>query len=127
MITQRNSSPQTIAAYRDTFRLLLTFASQRTSKQPCELDIDDLDVDLIGSFLNHLEQERGNSAPTRNARLAAIHSLYRPPPPGTPRHHRTSDSDPLQTPPAPWSHLPQPRRDQGPDRCARHQHLAWSA
>ena len=77
MITQRDSSPQTIAAYRDTFRLLLTFASQRTGKQPCELDIDDLDAELIGAFLNHLEQDRGNSPRTRNARLAAIHSLYK--------------------------------------------------
>jgi integrase/recombinase XerD len=77
MITQRDSSPQTIAAYRDTFRLLLTFASQRTGKPPYQLDIDDLDAELIGAFLNHLEQERGNSASTRNARLAAIHSLYK--------------------------------------------------
>lgn len=77
MITQRDSSPQTIAAYRDTFRLLLTFASERTGKQPCELDIDDLDAELIGSFLNHLETDRGNTPRTRNARLAAIHSLYK--------------------------------------------------
>jgi integrase/recombinase XerD len=77
MITQRDSSPQTIAAYRDTFRLLLQFAAEQTGKQPCELDIDDLDAQLIGSFLNHLEQDRGNSARTRNARLAAIHSLYK--------------------------------------------------
>ncbi len=77
MITQRDSSPRTIAAYRDTFRLLLTFASERTGKQPFQLDIDDLDAELIGSFLNHLEADRGNSARTRNARLAAIHSLYK--------------------------------------------------
>lgn len=77
MITQRDSSPQTIAAYRDTFRLLLTFASKQTGKQPFQLDIDDLDAELIGSFLNHLETDRGNSARTRNARLAAIHSLYK--------------------------------------------------
>ena len=77
MITQRDSSPRTIAAYRDTFRLLLTFASQRTGKQPFHLDIDDLDAELIGSFLNHLETDRGNSARTRNARLAAIHSLFK--------------------------------------------------
>jgi site-specific recombinase XerD len=77
MITQRDSSPRTIAAYRDTFRLLLTFASERTGKQPFQLDIDDLDAELIGSFLNHLESDRGNSARTRNARLAAIHSLYK--------------------------------------------------
>ena len=77
LITQRNSSPQTVASYRDTFRLLLAFATERTGKQPCQLDIDDLDAPLIGAFLNHLEQDRANTTRTRNARLAAIHSLYR--------------------------------------------------
>jgi site-specific recombinase XerD len=77
LITQRNSSPQTIAAYRDTFKLLLRFAHAQTGKQPFELDIDDLDAPLIGAFLSHLEHDRGNSARTRNARLAAIHSFYR--------------------------------------------------
>ena len=77
LITQRNSSPQTIGAYRDTFRLLLAFAQQQTGKQPFELDLDDLDAPLIGAFLNHLEQDRGNSPRTRNARLGAIHSFYR--------------------------------------------------
>jgi integrase/recombinase XerD len=77
LITQRNASPQTIAAYRDTFRLLLGFAHQQTGKQPFQLDIDDLDAPLIGAFLTHLEQGRGNSPRTRNARLGAIHSFYR--------------------------------------------------
>jgi site-specific recombinase XerD len=77
MITQRNSSPRTIAAYRDTFRLLLAFSSERTGKRPYQLDIEDLDAELIGAFLNHLEQGRGNTTRTRNARLAAIHSLYK--------------------------------------------------
>jgi site-specific recombinase XerD len=77
LITQRNASPQTIAAYRDTFRLQLRFAHQQTGKQPFELDIDDLDAPLIGAFLTHLEQDRGNSARTRNARLGAIHSFCR--------------------------------------------------
>jgi integrase/recombinase XerD len=77
LITQRDSSPRTIAAYRDTFTLLLRFAHARTSKQPFELDIDDLDAPLIGAFLIHLERDRGNSARTRNARLGAIHSFYR--------------------------------------------------
>jgi integrase/recombinase XerD len=77
LITQRNSSPQTIAAYRDTFRLLLCFAREQTAKQPFELDLDDLDAPLIGAFLAHLEQARGNSPRTRNARLGAIHSFYR--------------------------------------------------
>jgi site-specific recombinase XerD len=66
-----------VAAYRDTMRLLLRFAQQQTGKQPYQLDFADLDAQLIGSFLDHLEDQRGNSARTRNARLAAIHSLYR--------------------------------------------------
>jgi site-specific recombinase XerD len=77
LITQRDSSPRTIAAYRDTFRLLLGFAHDQTGKQPFDLDIDDLDAPLIGAFLTHLERDRGNSARTRNARLGAIHSFYR--------------------------------------------------
>jgi len=77
LITQRNASPCTIAAYRDTLRLLLRYAQEQTGKQPCRLQFADLDAPLIGAFLYHLEHERGNSVPTRNARLAAIHSLYR--------------------------------------------------
>lgn len=77
LITQRDSSPHTVASYRDTFRLLLDFASQRTGKQPCRLDVDDLDAPLIGSFLNHLEHDRGNRPRTRNNRLAAIHAFCR--------------------------------------------------
>ena len=77
LITQRNASPQTIAAYRDTFKLLLRFAHEQTGKQPFELDIEDLDAPMIGAFLTHLEQVRGNSPRTRNARLGAIHSFYR--------------------------------------------------
>jgi integrase/recombinase XerD len=77
LIEQRNSSPQTIAAYRDTLRLLLRFAQQQTGKPPYRLDFDDLDAQLIGAFLTHLETDRGNRPRTRNARLGAIHSLYR--------------------------------------------------
>lgn len=77
LITQRSASPETIAAYRDAFRLLLRFAHEQTGKQPFELEIDDLDAPLIGAFLKHLEEDRGNSPRTRNARLGAIHSFYR--------------------------------------------------
>ena len=69
LITQRNASPHTIAAYRDTFRLLLRFAAAADRQAAIELDIDDLDAPLIGAFLNHLEHDRGNSPRTRNARL----------------------------------------------------------
>jgi integrase/recombinase XerD len=74
---QRHASGHTIAAYRDTWRLLLAFASQKTRQQPCQLDLADLDAPLIGAFLDQLEAGRGNSVRTRNARRAAVHSLFR--------------------------------------------------
>jgi len=77
LIAQREASPHTVAAYRDTFCLLLRFAQRRTGKPPYELDVADLDAPFIGSFLAHLEAERGVSVRTRNARLSAIRSLFR--------------------------------------------------
>jgi integrase/recombinase XerD len=77
LIGQRQASAHTITAYRDAFRLLLVFAQQRTGIEPHALDIDDLDAALVTAFLDHLEQERGNTPRTRNARLAAVRSLYR--------------------------------------------------
>ena len=77
LVRERDASPNTIAAYRDTMRLLLGFASQRLNKQPSALQIDDLDASLIGAFLEHLERDRGCSARTRNGRLTAIRSLFR--------------------------------------------------
>ena len=77
LIRQRQASPHTIAAYRDTLRLLLVFASARCGKEPSKLDIDDLDAPLVGAFLDHLERQRENGVRTRNARLAAIRSLFR--------------------------------------------------
>jgi integrase/recombinase XerD len=74
---QRKASDHTVAAYRDACKLLLAFAQQHTGKTPTQLDLADLDATLISAFLDHLEQERGNSVRTRNARLAAIHSLFR--------------------------------------------------
>src|SRR5579872_3819348 len=74
---QRHASPETVAAYRDALRLLVCFASQHVHKPPSELSIADLDATLVASFLDHLEHERRNSVRTRNARLAAVHSLYR--------------------------------------------------
>jgi site-specific recombinase XerD len=73
---QRHASGQTVAAYRDAWRLLLAFAAERTGKQPGKLDFADLDAPLIGDFLDHLERGRGNGPRTRNARLAAIRSMF---------------------------------------------------
>jgi site-specific recombinase XerD len=77
LLRQRQASPDTVAAYRDTCRLLLEFASGQARKQPCQLDIADLDAPLITAFLQHLESGRANTVTTRNARLAAIRSLFR--------------------------------------------------
>jgi site-specific recombinase XerD len=76
LITQRRASDHTIAAYRDTFRLLLTFTTQRTGIPPHRLDIADLNAPVIAAFLDHLEHLRDNTVRTRNARLAAVHSLF---------------------------------------------------
>ena len=73
---QRQASGHTVAAYRDALRMLAVFAAQQAGKSPSRLDIADLDAQTVGAFLNHLENERGNSVRTRNARLAAIHSLF---------------------------------------------------
>ncbi len=77
LIGQRRASPNTIASYRDTFRLLLCFTHQRTGRSPSRLALEDLDAPLITAFLDDLEQQRGNTARTRNARLAAVHSMFR--------------------------------------------------
>jgi integrase/recombinase XerD len=83
---QKKASPNTIAAYRDTCRLLLSFAQEKTGKAPSRLSLADLDATLIGAFLQHLEDQRGNGTATRNARLAAIHSLFRYASPRAPEH-----------------------------------------
>jgi site-specific recombinase XerD len=73
---QRQASPRTIAAYRDTLRLLLGFVHQQSGTMPSQLDWDDLDASTITAFLNHLENDRHNTTRTRNVRLTAIRSLF---------------------------------------------------
>jgi site-specific recombinase XerD len=73
---QRRASPRTIAAYRDSLKLLVMFVHQQTGKKPSALDWDDLDTEMICAFLDHLEVDRHNSARTRNLRLTAIRSLF---------------------------------------------------
>jgi len=76
LMHQRQASPHTIASDRDTFCLLLRFAQQRLHKPPSTLHLEELDAPFLGAFRAHLEQDRGNSASSRNARLAAIHSFF---------------------------------------------------
>lgn len=77
LINQRNVSRATVASYRDTFRLLLRFCDQRLRKAPASLMLTDLDAPLILTFLNYLEDQRGNAVRSRNVRLAAIRSFLR--------------------------------------------------
>ena len=77
LMRQRNVSANTIASYRDTFRLLFTFAQARLRKSPSDLALDDLAAPFISAFLIDLETTRGASAKTRNLRLTAIRSFFR--------------------------------------------------
>ena len=77
LVHQRNVSINTIASYRDTFRLLFTFAQARLRKAPSSLELKDLEAPFIGEFLADLETKRGASVRTRNLRLTAIRSFFR--------------------------------------------------
>lgn len=77
LATQLKASPNTIASYRDTFRLLLTFAERELGHRPTDLQIAQVDAELIGRFLVSIEKERGNGARSRNARLAGIRSFFK--------------------------------------------------
>lgn len=74
---QRRASPNTVAAYRDSFRLLLTYLQDHTGKAPSRLEFDDLDASAVTGFLTYLETDRSSSVRTRNARLAALRSFFR--------------------------------------------------
>ena len=76
LIGQRAASPNTIGAYKTSFRLLVRFAANCTGKAPSALDIAELDAPLVAAFLDHLEVVRHNVVATRNNRLAAVHSLF---------------------------------------------------
>jgi site-specific recombinase XerD len=71
----KGSSEKTIQAYRDTYRLFLPFAADYHHIKIASLRIEHLTVELILSFLNHLEEKRKNTTRTRNLRLVAIKSL----------------------------------------------------
>ena len=77
LLAHKRASPQTIACYRDTFRLLLRFMRQRTGAEPAVLPLAALDADAVLAFLDHLERDRRCSVRSRNTRLAAIRSFFR--------------------------------------------------
>jgi site-specific recombinase XerD len=75
--SQLGASSHTVASYRDTFRLVLVFASQRLAREPSQLRLEEFDAALIGDFLDHLEKNRASTPKTRNARLAAVRAFFR--------------------------------------------------
>jgi integrase/recombinase XerD len=77
LVAQRRASPHTVAAYRDTFCLLFGFLQAETAKAPSALQLEDIDADVLGRFLQHLERDRHNSVRTANARLTALRSFFR--------------------------------------------------
>ncbi len=73
----RGASQHTCDSYAYSFQSLFTFASQKLKVAPSALLLEQLDAGLISTFLEHLETTRGNSAETRNIRLAALRSFFR--------------------------------------------------
>lgn len=77
LMRQRQASSHTICSYRDTFRLLLTFANKRLHKAPSNLKLEEVNAPLITAFLDDLENTRHISPRSRNLRLTAIRSFFR--------------------------------------------------
>jgi site-specific recombinase XerD len=75
LLRQKNASPQTVAAYRDAFKLFFAYAEQQLHKPPAKFTSNDFNANAVLQFLDYLERERGNSIRSRNARLAALHSF----------------------------------------------------
>lgn len=76
LANQLSASPNTVDSYRRTFVLLLRFARDRLGRDPVDMLVSDIDAELVGRFLDHIETERGNSARSRNTRLSAIRAFF---------------------------------------------------
>ncbi len=126
LIKQRDVSPNTIAAYRDTFRLLLRFAGERLDKAPSQLSLEALDATLVSAFLHDPETRRGNGPRSRNLRLTAIRSFFRYATLEVPEHAGTCQrvlAIPRQTGASSFGGLPEPSRDCSPVGGARSGHV----
>lgn len=76
LLAHRSLSPNTVLAYRDSLKLLFSFACSRSHKSPARLELNDLQVDSALAFLDDVEIAQGNSVVTRNQRLAALRSFF---------------------------------------------------
>jgi hypothetical protein len=111
LMMQKNASPHTVASYRDCLKLLLAYMQQTTGTAPSKLEFSDLDAEVIGDFLSHLERDRGLSArePQRPARRDPVAiRLCGAPPPRARRAHRPRPRDPGQAGRADARELPRP-------------------
>ncbi|RNI24756.1 tyrosine-type recombinase/integrase [Flexivirga caeni] len=86
---QRDLSANTIASYRDTWRMLLKYLTATLETPTDGLDFDAVTAANVTGFLDHLEHERGNNAKTRNTRLTAIRSVLGRALPDHPEHAGT--------------------------------------
>jgi len=86
---QRDLSPNTIATYRDTWRLLIKYATATRGIPADKIDLALIDANLVTGFLDHLQSTRGNGAATRNARLTAIRAVMGFALPDHPEHANT--------------------------------------
>ena len=77
LMTQLGASPNTVASYRDTFRILLKYASEHIGRTPTSLQVADIDADLVGGFLSFVETTRANSTSSRTTRVSAIRSFFK--------------------------------------------------
>ena len=121
LLRQRQASPHTIASYRDTFRLLFRFAADQLGKTPSTLSTEDFQPAFIGRFLEHLEQQRGNSSRTRKRaprRDSLVLSVCRGRGTGVCLPLPTGPRDAQQTPPAQTHCVPRRRGDHGRPRRA---------
>ena len=73
---QKGLRPNSIRSYADAMRLFLQFAAKTREKKITQLGLNDLDVDLVSTFLNFLVESRGNAAQSRNLRLAALRTFF---------------------------------------------------
>lgn len=76
LTTQRNLSPHTVLACRDSLKLFVAFAASELRKPAVELSVEDFTAVVVRAFLDHLEKGRGNCVRTRNARLAILHTFF---------------------------------------------------
>jgi len=86
---RKGLSPNTIAAYRDTWRLLIKYLTATTGVPADKIDLGMIDTDAVSMFLDHLQAVRGNNATTRNARLTAIRAVLAVTLPDHPEHADT--------------------------------------